>query len=305
MRRYVHLAVVGLAIGLTGACGSVSSTNDGGTGGTSSGGHGGSAAGTGGSTGSGGTTGNGGTTGSGGSSTGGHGGGTGGGGASGGSGGGTGGDGGKGGIGGKGGTSGAGGAGGAGASAGHLCGPDSTCTTCTTGACCGTGCCASGEWCDTSGSVPTCKCNAGPACAAGEFCASPVGGGPICGIRCCGGDAGSCPVSRRMYKRDIERLDDEALGRISDELRKIRLTTYQYKTDPAAAPRRLGFIIDDTKTPYPINADGNSVNLYGYVSMAVAAIQTQSREIEALRAEVAQLRRARSSRRPALARGAR
>ena len=108
-----------------------------------------------------------------------------------------------------------------------------------------------------------------------------------------------------MYKRDIERLDDDALGRIYDELRKIQLTTYQYKSDPAASPRRLGFIIDDTKTPYPINADGTSVNLYGYVSMAVAAIQTQSREIEALRAEVAQLRGEHSKRRPALAQHAR
>jgi hypothetical protein len=105
-------------------------------------------------------------------------------------------------------------------------------------------------------------------------------------------------VSRRIYKRDIEQLDDDALVRIYGQLRKIQLTTYQYKSDPAASPRRLGFIIDDTKTPYPINADGTSVNLYGYVSMAVAAIQTQGREIEALRAEVAQLRRERSKRRP-------
>ena len=66
-----------------------------------------------------------------------------------------------------------------------------------------------------------------------------------------------------------------------------------------------GFIIDDTKTPYPINADGDSVNLYGYVSMAVAAIQTQSREIEALRAEVAHLRRAQSIRGPSRAAEAR
>ena len=97
-----------------------------------------------------------------------------------------------------------------------------------------------------------------------------------------------------MYKRDIETLDDEALGRVYAELKQIQLTTYQYKNDPAATPRRLGFIIDDTKTSYPINADGASVNLYGYVSMAVAAIQIQSREIAALRAEVARLKRTRS-----------
>ena len=35
-----------------------------------------------------------------------------------------------------------------------------------------------------------------------------------------------------------------------------------------------------------------SVDLYGYMSMSVAAIQMQSREIAALRAEVADLRRA-------------
>jgi hypothetical protein len=97
-----------------------------------------------------------------------------------------------------------------------------------------------------------------------------------------------------MYKRDIETLDHEALKRISEELRKIKLTTYQYKTDPDASPRRLGFIIDDTKSSYPINSDGNSVNLYGYVSMAVAAIQIQSHQIDALRAEIARLKRERA-----------
>jgi hypothetical protein len=102
-----------------------------------------------------------------------------------------------------------------------------------------------------------------------------------------------CPVSRRVFKRDIHALDRAELDRISTELQDIKLTTYHYKTEPATAPRRLGFIIDDTKSPYPINADGNSVDLYGYVSMAVAAIQSQSREIEALRAEVARLKRER------------
>jgi hypothetical protein len=92
-----------------------------------------------------------------------------------------------------------------------------------------------------------------------------------------------------MFKRDIQPLDDEALARIYGELRRIQLTTYQYKTDATASPRRLGFIIDDTKTPYPVNSDGMSVDLYGYLSMAVAAIQVQSREIESLRREVARL----------------
>jgi hypothetical protein len=115
-------------------------------------------------------------------------------------------------------------------------------------------------------------------------------------MRCCGGDAGACPVSLRDYKRDVKTLDDAALQAVYDQLRAIQLTTYQYKTDPATTPPRLGFIIDDTRSPYPINADGASVNLYGYVSMAVAAIQMQSREIADLRREVARLRAERPAR---------
>jgi hypothetical protein len=103
-----------------------------------------------------------------------------------------------------------------------------------------------------------------------------------------------CPVSRREFKRDIHELDRAEIERIYSELRDVKLTTYQYKTDPPASPRRLGFIIDDTKSSYPVNADGTSVDLYGYMSMAVAAIQSQSREIEALRAEVARLKRVRA-----------
>jgi Chaperone of endosialidase len=120
--------------------------------------------------------------------------------------------------------------------------------------------------------------------------------GATCGFICCGGPDGfGCPISRREFKRDIERLDQDDLVRIYDELRKIQLSTYHYKTDATGTPRHLGFIIDDTRTPYPINSDGMSVDLYGYMSMSVAAIQMQSREIEALRAEVAALRRSRRS----------
>jgi hypothetical protein len=210
------------------------------------------------------------------------------------------------GVGGRGGTTGAGGAsggtsgaggtggGGLGGSAGgqggeHRCGPDPSCTRCTIGACCGSGCCGAGEWCDTSGTTPVCRCSSNNACPTGEMCASSIGGLNICGVVCCTG--GGCPMSRRMFKRDIQSVDDPALQRIYDELREIQLTTYAYKVDPKEAKRHLGFIIDDTKTQYPINPDGNTVDLYGYMSMAVAAIQVQSREIEALRAEVARLRR--------------
>ncbi len=73
-------------------------------------------------------------------------------------------------------------------------------------------------------------------------------------------------------------------SRVYAQLREIKLTTYRYKDEPRSDEPRLGFIIDDTDSPYPINPDGNSVNLYGYASMAVAAIQAQGQEIAALKA---------------------
>jgi hypothetical protein len=111
-----------------------------------------------------------------------------------------------------------------------------------------------------------------------------------CGATC-RADPNTCPISRRSFKRDIQPVTPDGLGRLYDQLREIRLSTYQYKDSPASAPRRLGFIIDDTKSPFPVNADGMSVDLYGYLSMAVAAIQVQSREIKSLRAQVARVKR--------------
>ena len=194
-----------------------------------------------------------------------------------------------------GGTAGSGGAAGTG---GHVCAAstNTSCASCPNSPCCGGACCAYGEWCDASGATPVCRCGSGNGCTGGDMCGAPtVNAENPCGIICCSG--GNCPISRRMYKRDVHELTRDELDRIYGDLRQIKLTTYQYKNEPVSSPHRLGFIIDDTKTPYPVNPDGNSVNLYGYVSMAVAAIQAQSEEIAALRAEVARLRQ-RSTDRP-------
>jgi hypothetical protein len=171
----------------------------------------------------------------------------------------------------------------------RVCGPSATCTRCNNGACCGSTCCEQGEWCDTSGTAPVCRCGSGSACTDGNACQSPLGGTNQCGVVCCQG--GSCPVSRRAFKREVHELDGDEVQRVYAQLRDIKLTTYRYKDEPDANAPRLGFIIDDTSSPYPINPDGNSVNLYGDASMAVAAIQAQSQEIATLKSEIARLRR--------------
>jgi hypothetical protein len=175
------------------------------------------------------------------------------------------------------------------------CGPSPQCPRCALGACCGATCCGPGERCDTSGATPQCRCGASAACTAPAHCASAIGGPNICGFICC---SANCPISRREFKRDIRPLTVDDLGRVYEQLRQLQLTTYQYRGTPVDSPRRLGFIIDDTKTPLPINPDGMSVDLYGYMSMAVAAIQTQSREIAELRAALKKLARERRHSQP-------
>jgi len=101
---------------------------------------------------------------------------------------------------------------------------------------------------------------------------------------------GRCPISRRDAKEDIRYLGAEEARRLHDELMKFRLATFRYK-EAAAARTQLGFMIDDVAPSPSIDPARDMVDLYGYTSMAVAALQTQAREIEALTREVRALRR--------------
>ncbi len=100
-----------------------------------------------------------------------------------------------------------------------------------------------------------------------------------------------CPISRREAKRDIRYLTAEDLERHARELRAIRLATYRYRGAPASSTPRLGFVIDDDAPAPCLEPGGDRVDLYGYTSLAVAALQVQAREIETLRSEIAALRR--------------
>jgi hypothetical protein len=122
-----------------------------------------------------------------------------------------------------------------------------------------------------------------------ETCDPGVG----CGMRllCTDRDpAVVCPISRREAKTDIAYLDDTALDRMLAEIRRVRLATYRYKGETSRGANRLGFIIDDLGPSPAVAADGGHVDLYGYTSMAVAAIQAQQRRIDALEREIAALR---------------
>jgi hypothetical protein len=108
--------------------------------------------------------------------------------------------------------------------------------------------------------------------------------------------AGSCPISRRDAKSDIRYLTNADLEHLRDVLLHLKLARWRYRTEGEGDPDRLGFIIDDLSTAGAgaaspaVTPDGLHVDLYGYASLAVAAIQAQAREIEALKREVAALR---------------
>jgi len=95
-----------------------------------------------------------------------------------------------------------------------------------------------------------------------------------------------CPISRLEYKRDVDYLEDGELAALRDGLMDIRLATWNYNEDAAERPARLGFIIEDVEPSPSVDSERDMVDLYGYLSMAVAAIQTQEEELRTLRAQV-------------------
>lgn len=136
----------------------------------------------------------------------------------------------------------------------------------------------------------------GAACAAAdERCAIP---GDDCNTQlvCADQDPkqqpGGCPISRVLAKDDVRFVDDATRRDLAAQLYALPLATWTYVDDPTSSPR-LGFLIDDAAPPACVLPNGRQVDVYGYTSLAVAALQEQRRELDALKAEVAALRAAR------------
>lgn len=108
-------------------------------------------------------------------------------------------------------------------------------------------------------------------------------------------------VSRRAAKTDVAYLDATQVQRLHDELLTYRLATYRYRRPEVGPGTRLGFMIDDVAPSASVAPDGNHVDLYAYTSMAVAAVQTQAREIERLQQAVARLEARGTAAQPAAA----
>jgi hypothetical protein len=96
-----------------------------------------------------------------------------------------------------------------------------------------------------------------------------------------------CPISSRRFKRDVRYLTDTEREACAREVRGIRLARYRYA---GSATARLGFVLEDDPPAAAVDQDRDMVDLYGYSSLAVAALQVQERRIETLEREVRELR---------------
>ena len=101
-----------------------------------------------------------------------------------------------------------------------------------------------------------------------------------------------CPVSRAKYKHDIRYLSADERDAARRQLLDTRLATWRYRWDAPTRRARLGFIIDDQPGSPAVQADGNHVDLYGYTSLTVAAVQAQEAELQTLRTELTETRAA-------------
>ncbi|MEO8179182.1 MAG: tail fiber domain-containing protein [Deltaproteobacteria bacterium] len=134
---------------------------------------------------------------------------------------------------------------------------------------------------DAGTGAPACQAQQeGSSCSSGEAVCDP---GLGCGVSlvCAASDPrlapGGCPISRRRFKQDITALSAAERQRLSEELLRLPLVTYRYR-DTDGTPQ-LGFVIEDVEPSYAVDAPRDQVNLYGYASLAVLALQEQQRTI--------------------------
>jgi len=101
---------------------------------------------------------------------------------------------------------------------------------------------------------------------------------------------GGCPISRVSHKKDIQYLSDAEMASLADEATTMRLSSWHYKAEDASSRRHVGFLIDDMPESVAVAASGERVDLYGYTSMAIAAVQVQDKRLQTLERELMTMR---------------
>lgn len=110
------------------------------------------------------------------------------------------------------------------------------------------------------------------------------------------GDFRDCPISTVRAKRDIAYLTPAEVDALAEQLRTTRLATYEYTIPSMAGRRRLGFILEDQPHSFAVDPEHSQVDLYGFASLLAATVQSQDRELRAMRLRVEALERRLSAR---------
>ena len=103
---------------------------------------------------------------------------------------------------------------------------------------------------------------------------------------------GGCPISRARHKTHIQYISTAERQHARETLLNTRLATWRYHWDSPDRRLRLGFLIDDQPLSPAVHEGGEHVDLYGYTSLTVAAVQAQDVELQQLRTELAENRAA-------------
>lgn len=97
---------------------------------------------------------------------------------------------------------------------------------------------------------------------------------------------GGCPISKAEHKESIVYLSADQRAAAHKDVVDMKLATWRYKGALDDGSQHLGFLIDDEPGSPAVRPDGEHVDLYGYTSLAVAAIQEQEARIQALEAKL-------------------
>lgn len=100
---------------------------------------------------------------------------------------------------------------------------------------------------------------------------------------------GGCPISAQRHKTAIHYLGQAELEAVHDAATQLPLASWRYHWDAAERTKRLGVILEDIPGSPAADAEREQVDLYGYSSMAIAALQVQAKRIEALEAGLREL----------------
>jgi hypothetical protein len=97
---------------------------------------------------------------------------------------------------------------------------------------------------------------------------------------------GGCPISRKRFKKNIRYLTPADRDHIAADALGVKVATWRYAWDADDRRARLGFIIDDQEDSPAVTGDGDHVDLYGYTSLALVAVQAEHARNDALAAQV-------------------